>query len=257
MIRMPYDIGKGLKLPITFPTPLSKSRDYNSIEILLYTIFYYFYTESYESKNIHNPHRCKEDMLPMLADLYRYSYTDVKNVELERDIIATVPELHHNKGTVIGIDNALELSKVDKTSEIKIPWFYQRETNTIIVVISKNVKIYKIRELLKLVVPIGTKIVLKPGYFVQAAEEVQMHSWTQINYGPLDPDKQYYVQPNNYWHTSWDPEKQLYHTYIDEQWALGNPNEHNPQGSNMDGATRVGGTEFQGNETEGPKGKGE
>lgn len=242
MLRMPYN--RQLKLPITFPTPLSKTRDYNAIEYLFFTIFYFFYTESVESKNLHNPFRCSAELLPMLADYYRYSYTDVKNVELEREIIATVPELHHNKGTVIGINNALELSKIDKTNEIRIPWFYDKTTNIITVVLNKDVKIYKIRELLRLVVPLGTKVIIKPGYFVQAAEEIQMHSWTEINVGPLDPKKQYYVVKNNYWHTTWDPEKQLYHTYIDEQWAMSNP-----ENTFDEASTRIGNAEVAGNET--------
>lgn len=251
MIRMPYQ--KQLKVPITLPAILSKSRDYNTVvEYLMHTIFNFFYTESVESKNIHNPHRCKAELLPMLADYYRYSYTDVENIELERDIIATVPELHHNKGSVTGINNALELSKVDKTSEIRIPWFYQRETNTIIVVLAKNVQVYKIRELLKLVVPLGTKVIIKPGYFVQAAEEVQMHSWTEYHVGPLDPKKQYYVVKNNYWHTVWNPEEQLYHTYIDEQWARSNP-----ELSFEEASTRIGDAEVAGNEIQGPGGQGE
>lgn len=254
MLRMPYNKGKSLNIPITFPTPLSKTRDYNAIEILFYTIFYYFYYRSVESKNIHNPHRCNVELLPMLADYYRYSFTDVENIELEREIIETVPMLHHYKGCVIGIDNALELSKVDKTNEIRIPWFYDRESNIITVVLGKNVKVYKIRELLKLVVPLGVKIIIKPGYFVQASEEIKMHSWTEINCGPIDPEKQYYVQPNNFWHTTWDPVELKYHTYVDTQWAGGDPNNHDPHGLGRDGFTRVGGTEFQGNETMGPGG---
>lgn len=256
MIRMPYQ--KQLKVPITFPAVMSKSRDYNAIEYLLQTIFNYFYDESVESKNIHNPHRTKVELLPMLADYYRYQYTDVENVELERDIIATVPELHHNKGTVQGIDNALELSKVDKESEIRIPWFYQRETNTITVVLGKGIKVYKIRELLLLVVPLGTKVIIKPGYFIHASEEVQMHSWVEINVGPIDADKQWYVQPNNVWRTSWDPVKQLYHTYVDSQWAGGDPTNHNPHGLGIDGFTRVGGAEVTDEAaTPPPGGKGE
>lgn len=255
MIRMPYQ--KKLKLPITFPAVLSKSRDYNAIEILLYSVFYYFYTLSVEGKNVHNPYRCSADLLPMLADYYRYSFTNVENVDKEREIIATVPELHHNKGTSPGIDNALELSKLDKTNYFKIPWFYDKESNIITVILSKNIKTYKVLELLNLVVPLGVKIIFKPGYFIQAIEEIKMHSWTQINYGDLDPNKQYYVQPNNFWHTEWDETKQAYSTYVDEQWALGNPNNHDPQGLGKDGATRIGGTEVAGNEEKGPGGLGE
>lgn len=256
MIRIPYQ--KQLKIPVTFPAVLSKSRDYNAIEILMYTIYYYFYNESVESKNVHNPHRVRNDLLPMLADFYRYQFTDVENINLERDIIATVPELHHNKGTVTGIDNALELSKVDKSNEIRIPWFYEKDTNIITVILDKSTKVYKIRELLKLVVPLGTKVIIKPGYFIQAHDEIQMHSWTQINVGPIDPSKQWYVQPNNYWHCVWDPDQQLYHTYVDEQWALGNPNNHDPHGIGLCGATRVGGTEVTDIQTTpGPGGKGE
>lgn len=255
MIRMPYQ--KQLKVPVTFPAVLSKSRDYNSIEILLYTIFNYFYTQSVESKNIHNPYRCSAELLPMLADYYRYSYTDVENIELERDIIATVPNLHHYKGTKVGIDNALELSKVDKTNYIKIPWFYTRETNIVTVILAKDMKVYKLLELLKLVLPLGTKVSIKPGFFVEAIEEIQMHSWTQINYGPLDPDKQYYIEPNNFWLTKWDEETQKYSTYVDTQWALGDPNNHDPHGLGQDGATRIGGAEVAGNEYPGPGGKGE
>lgn len=250
MLRMPYQ--KQLKVPVTFPAVLSKSRDYRAIEYLLYTLFYFFYTESVESKNVHNPYRCKADLLPMLADFYRYSYTDVKDVQMERDIIATVPQLHHYKGTKTGIENALELSKIDKTNEIKIPWFYQRETNIITVILSKDVKVYKILELLKLVVPIGTKVIIKPGYFVQSSEEIQMHSWTEYHVGPLDPKKQYYVVKNNYWHTVWDPEKQLYHTYVDEQYAMSNPELNFEEAS-----TRIGDAEVAGNEVPGPGGQGE
>lgn len=248
MIRMPYQ--KQLKVPVTFPAVLSKSRDYNCVvEYLLYTIFNYFYTQSVESKNIHNPFRCSTELLPMLAEYYRYQYTNVEDIALEREIIATISELHHNKGCVIGIDNALELSKVDKTSEIRIPWFYQKDENIITVILSKNTKTYKLQELLKLVVPIGTKIVIKPGYFVESIEEIRMHSWTHISCGKLDPDKQYYVTPNNYWKTEWDPDKQLYSTYIDEQWALSNPNNQNPQDNNKTrtGATRIGSIEVASN----------
>lgn len=251
MIRMPYQ--KKLKLPITLPVDLSRSRDYNTVvEYLLYTIFYFFYGESIESRNIHNPRRCKTDELPMLADYYRYSYTNVENIDMEREIMGTVPELHHNKGSVTGIDNALELSKLDKTSEIRIPWFYQKEENRVIVIIDKNVKTYKMLELLKLVLPLGTKVVIKPGYFVQASEEVQMHSWTEYAVGPLDPKKQYYVVKNNYWHTSWDPKEQKYHTYIDEQWAMSNPELEFEEAS-----TRLGAAEVAGNEVPGPGGNGE
>lgn len=252
---MPYQ--KQLKVPVTFPAVLSKSRDYDLIEYLLYTIFNYFYTQSVESKNVHNPYRCNAELLPMLADFYRYSFTDVENIDLERDIMATVPNLHKNKGSKTGIDNALELSKVDKTNYFKIPWFYNKETNMIIVILAKDMETYKILELLKLVVPLGTKVVIKPGFFVKAVEEIQMHSWTKINYGPLDPNKQYYVEPNNFWYTEWNEEKQLYSTYVDTQWALGDPNNHDPQGLGKDGASRVGGVEVAGNEEQGPGGKGE
>lgn len=253
MIRMPYQ--KNLKVPVTFPAVLSKSRDYNCVvEYLFYTIFEYFYTQSVESKNVHNPQRCSIELLPLLADYYRYSYTNVKDIDLERDIISTIPELLHNKGTKVGIDNALELSKIDKKSEISIPWFYEKETNKITVILAKNVKTYKLQELLKLVVPIGTKIVIKPGYFVEAVEEIQMHSWTHIECGPLTPEKQYYVAPNNFWRTEWDSDKQLYHTYVDEQWALSNPNNPNPQNisdSKTRGSTRIGDTEIAGNNIKG------
>lgn len=257
MIRMPYQ--KQLKLPITFPAVLSKSRDYNSIEILLYTIFYYFYTESVESKNIHNSHRTKLDLLPMLADMYRYEYTNVKDIAIERDIMSTVSELHHNKGTVIGIDNALALCKKDRTADYRIPWFYLREDNTIIVIMSKDMKTYKMQELLKLVVPLGTKVIIKPGYFIEAKEEIKMHSWTAVNHGELDPNKAYYVTKNNYWRTSWDPIKECYTTYVDAQWELSNPENKDPQGLGGEdtGATRVSMSEVAGNEVKGPGGKGE
>lgn len=255
MIRMPYQ--KQLKLPITFPAVLSKSRDYNAIEVLLYTIFYYFYTESVESKNLHNPQRCRAELLPMLADMYRYQYTDVDNIDLEREIMATVPELHHNKGCVTGIDNALALCKVDKTAEFRIPWFYLREDNTIIIIMSKEMKTYKMMELLKLVVPLGTKIIIKPGYFVNAKEEIKMHSWTAINAGPLQPEKQYYVQPNNFWKSEWNELEQCYTLYVDEQWALSDPTNKDPQGLGEDGATRISMSEVAGNEVDGPGGQGE
>lgn len=239
---MPYQ--KQLKVPVTFPAVLSKSRDYNAIEYLLYTIFNYFYTQSIESRNIHNPYRCNAKLLPMLADYYRYSYTDVENIELERDIIATIPQLHHYKGTKLGIDNAVELSKVDKTAEIKIPWFYQRELNKVTVIVSKDVKTYKLLELLKLVLPLGTKVVLKPGYFIQNTEEIKLHSWVEYNVGPLDPMKQYYIVKNNYWHTIWNPDEQLYHTYVDEQYAMSNP-----ELTFEEASTRVGNAEVASNST--------
>lgn len=256
MIRMPYQ--KQLELPITFPAVLSKS-DYRSIEYLLYTIFYYFYTESVESKNLHNPQRCKADLLPMLADMYRYQYTDVKDITLERNIMSTIPELHHNRGTVIGIDNALALCKIDKTLDFRIPWFYQREENIITVIVSEDMKTYKMMELLKLVIPLGTKIILKPGYFVNAKEEIKMHSWTAVQHGELDPNKAYYVTKNNYWRTEWDPTKECYTTYVDAQWELSNPENKDPQGLGGEdtGATRISMSEVAGNDVQGPGGQGE
>nr|CAI9751278.1 hypothetical protein DGKKSRWO_DGKKSRWO_CDS_0018 [uncultured phage]CAI9752132.1 hypothetical protein CVNMHQAP_CVNMHQAP_CDS_0018 [uncultured phage] len=245
MIRVP---GQKLNAPVTFPAVLSKSRDYNAIELLLQTLFNYFYVLSEESRNIHNPRRCNVNLLPLLAQYYRYEYTDVQSVAMEREIMASVPELHHNKGTVIGVDNALALSKIDKENEVSIPWFYTKETNTITVIALDNIKTYKMLELLNLVIPLGTKVVLKPGFFVKSSEEVRMHSWTEINVGALSPDKQYYIQPNNFWHTTWDQDKQLYHTYVDTQWALGDPTNTDPQGLGKNGATRVGGTEVASND---------
>lgn len=216
MIRLPGQ--DKLKVPVTFPAVMSKSRDYNAIEILLQSVFNYFYTESVESKNIHNPYRCKADLLPMLADYARYSYTDVKDVDKEREIIATVSELHHNKGTSTGINNALALSIVDKTTGITIPWFYDRQTNIITIILFEKLETYKMMELLTLVVPLGVKVICKPGFLVKSSEELKVYSWIEINFGYLDPDKQWYISPNNTFKVEWDEEKQLYHTYIDEQY---------------------------------------
>ena len=65
MIRIP---GQKLNTPLTFPAVLSKSRDYDFIEILLASIINFFYVQAEESKKLHNPHRCEEDLLPILAD---------------------------------------------------------------------------------------------------------------------------------------------------------------------------------------------
>ena len=242
MIRIPgYD---RLYVPVTFPAVLSKSRDYNAIELLLFTLFNYFYLKSYESRNIHNPKRCDANLLPLLAQFYRYEYTNVKNVDMEREIIATVPELHHNKGTSVGIDNALSLSKINKIdNNVSIPWFYDKENNLIVVIVFDGLETYKMLELLALVVPLGTKISLRPGHSIKASEEVQFHSWVEVNYGSLDPDKQWYVTPNNYWKTEWDPKDQLYHTYVDEQAHLD--------------ASRTGNIEIADNNQTGPGGNGE
>lgn len=70
MIRVPGH--KQLNVPITFPAVLSKSRDYDAIEMLFVTLFNYFYILSKESKNVHNSHRCRADLLPLLAQFYRY-----------------------------------------------------------------------------------------------------------------------------------------------------------------------------------------
>lgn len=252
MIRMPYQAKEPLQIPMTFPLPLSRSRDYNGVELLLYTVFLYFYACAKESKNMHNPMRCPTMLLPALAEYYRYAYKDVKDVQMEREIIASTPLLHHEKGTATGVESALSLCKVNQTEDMTIPWFYQRETNTIFVIVGRKTRTYKMLELLRLVVPLGTKIIFKPGHFIHATEEVKMHSWAQVNHGPLDPHKQYYVQPNNYWHTVWDPNAQLYRTYLDEQWALGNPNNVHPQGKDKNGGGRVGGMEVAGNETKPP-----
>lgn len=217
MIRIP---GQELHTPLTFPAVLSKSRDYDVIEILLASVFNFFYIQAEESKNCHNPHRCEVDLLPMLADYYRYEYTDVQSVEMERDIIASVPNLHHEKGTATGVNNALMLSKVDKTDSVSIPWFYTPETNTVTVIVFNGLQTYKMYELLKLVIPLGTKVIFKPGVSIKASEEVQLHSWTEINFGYLDPDKQWCVTENNKFMTKWNPEDQLYHTYVDTQAHL-------------------------------------
>lgn len=251
MIRIP---GQSKTTPVTFPAVLSKSRDYNAIEYLFVTIFNYFYTLSVESRNIHNPLRCDAELLPLLAEFYRYEYTDVESVAMEREILSAVPNLHHNKGTVVGIDNALALSKIDKTNNMQIPWFYDKENNLITVVIFDNLKTYKIEKLLALVIPLGTKVVLEPGHSVKSSEEVQMHSWVEVNFGEISPEKAWYVTPNNTWKTVWDPETELYHTYVDYSRNIGNDNMKLATGeiSNGTAGTRVGNTEIAKNETKTP-----
>lgn len=254
MIKFP---GNDNRTPVTFPAVMSKSRDYNLIENLFTTVFNYFYTLSSEIHNCHNPKRCSSNLLPLLAQYYRYQYTNVENIDLEREIIAYVPLLHHNKGCNVGIDNALALCKVNKTEDITIPWFYDKENNEVVVIVFNNLKTYKMLDLLYLVVPLGTKIVFRSGNYVKSNEEVQYHSWTQVNVGDLDKNKQYCVQPNNYWHTKWNPEEELYHIYVDAQWALGDPTNKEPQSNYInpitkenitdDGATRVSGIEVASN----------
>lgn len=214
MLRLP---GQKLNTSCTFPAVMSKSRDYNLIEILLQNLANYFYVLSYESKNIHNPKRCNASLLSLLSDYYRYQYTDVKDIKMERKIIPVIPELHHNKGTTKGIENALALSKVDNDRYDTIPWFYDRKTNIVTIIVKQGLKTYKMYELLKLVLPLGTKVIFKPGFSFKSSEEIKLHSWVEVNFGDLDPDKQWYVTENNVWKTEWDPDEKLYHTYVDEQ----------------------------------------
>lgn len=217
MLRMPYQ--KVNKIPVTFPDIISRSRDWNIIEILLYTIFYYFYNESIEIKNQHNPYRCKVELLPLLADYYRYSFTDVEDIDLEREIIANVPQLHHYKGTSTGIDNALALAKVNKENKVRIPWHYDKDKNEITVILFTNLEVYKLQELLKLVVPLGTKVVIKPGYYKNVQEEIQMHSYTEYNKN---------VKPDNYYAITQGERNTefisgFYRDYVKEQKGYGNP----------------------------------
>lgn len=254
MLKVPgYD---RLTVPITFPIPLTKSRDYNAINLLFVTIFNYFYVLAKESKNIHNPKRCNANLLPLLAQFYRYEYTDVKDVAFEREIIGTVPNLHHWKGTETGVNNALALSKVDKTDGVTIPWFYDPENNIVVVIVFDGMETYKMLELLALVIPLGTKIALRPGHSIKASEEVKFHSWVEINFHTIDPKTAWYITPNNYWKVEWDPEKELYHTYVDYSAHIGtdglDPNV--PDGT---AGTRIGNTEIAGNETTPPGGQGE
>ena len=104
-------------------------------------------------------------------------------------------------------------------------------------------KTYKMLELLALVIPLGTKLVLKPGHSIKASEEVQFHSWVEVNFGPLNPTKQWYITENNKWKTVWDPNDKLYHTYVDEQAHLD--------------ASRVGNMEIADTHEKTPGGKGE
>lgn len=226
MIRMPYQ-RDGLKTPITLPAVMSKSRDYNMIEYLMHQVFDFFYDESVESKNVHNPYRCDTKLLPLLADFYRYSYSTVDyttdailNNDMEREIISSVPYLHHNKGSSTGIDNALALSIINKADGVVIPWFYDKPKNLVTVIILDGVETYKMMELLKLVIPIGTRVTCKPGFLIKSSEEVQIHSWVEIKNPYLDPDKQWYVQPNNTWMADWDRENQLWHVFVQERADL-------------------------------------
>lgn len=224
MIRIP---GNKLNTPTTFPSVMSKSRDYNSIDILFQTLFSYFYTRSLESKNVHNPLRCDVNLLPMLADYFRYEYTDTQNIELERQIIAAVPYLHHYKGTATGIQNALNLSKVDKSTSVNVPWYYNND-NTITVLLYDNVETYKLMKLLKLVLPLGTKVIFRVGFGINASEEIQLATSAEINpYGVEDnQNKVWNVTPNE---TGKDINADTYSEYVSEQVHLD--------------ATRIGNTE--------------
>lgn len=200
------------------PTEFKKSRDYQLFLILINIILGNIKADTEDLTHLFNVSRCPDSSLPFLGDYKGWEWDDKDPVENERKIIGAIPELLHNRGSNIGINNAISVasSLIGSDHFIQFYWSYDREENVITVYLYNGIHLPKIHDLIEVVRPFGTKVVYEIASIVKNNNAIEFRSFAYPSIRDIDPLLDYLVSPNNNPDISivWDPTEELYEDFV-------------------------------------------
>ena len=200
------------------PTEFKKSRDYQLFLLIMNIIFSNVKADTEDLSHLYNVNRCPDSILPLLGDFKGWEWDDKDTVENERKIIGAIPELLHNRGSNIGINNAVNVasSLIDSEYFIQFYWSYDRENNVITVYLYDDIHLPKIHDLIEVVRPFGTKVIYEIASIIKNNNAIEFRSFAYPSIRDIDPLLDYLVAPNNNPDISivWDPTKELYEDFV-------------------------------------------
>lgn len=168
------------------PEAYQESRDYQVLLKLLDLVIVAAKSDSDNFINLINPDKCPDNMLPYLASYVGYKYDYNESYSANRIIIKYYNQLIRNRGNKVGIllactlaINAIgEKDDIELLSSFRVE--YEKETNTVNIFVYYKNYLRKMRELLEIVRPIGTKIRLIPADAISTVDKINIHDYATI-----------------------------------------------------------------------------
>lgn len=165
------------------PYAYSKSREYQVFCKLLDLVINASKSEVDNFVNLINPDKCPDHMLPLLASYVGYNYDYNERYSANRIIIKHYNNLIRNRGNQIGIGLAIALAitatgafdDIDLVSLFRIQ--YDRETNTINIYLYYNKYLSKVKDLIEVVRPAGTRIRIVPAESISTIDQIAISDY--------------------------------------------------------------------------------
>lgn len=184
------------------PQSYQDSRDYQVLLKLLDLVIVASKSDSDNFINLINPDKCPDKMLPYLASYVGYNYDYNETYDSNRVIIKYFNQLIRNRGNRVGILLACTLAinaigekhDVELLSSFRVE--YEEKTNTINIFVYYKNYLRKMRELLEVVRPIGTRIRLIPADAINTIDKINIHDYVHIDKSNYDK-KNYDIDSNN------------------------------------------------------------
>lgn len=168
------------------PQAYQDSRDYQVLLKLLDLVVVASKADSDNFINLINPDKCPDKMLPYLASYVGYNYDYNETYDANRVIIKYFNQLIRNRGNRVGILLACTLAinaigekhDVELLSSFRVE--YEKETNTVNIFVYYKNYLRKMRELLEVVRPIGTRIRLIPADAINTVDKINIHDYVNV-----------------------------------------------------------------------------
>lgn len=169
------------------PQAYQDSRDYQVLLKLLDLVVVASKADSDNFINLINPDKCPDKMLPYLASYVGYNYDYNETYDANRVIIKYFNQLIRNRGNRVGILLACTLAinaigekhDVELLSSFRVE--YEKETNTVNIFVYYKNYLRKMRELLEVVRPIGTRIRLIPADAINTVDKINIHDYVNVD----------------------------------------------------------------------------
>ena len=180
------------------PYAYSKSREYQVFCKLLDLVINASKSEVDNFINLINPDKCPDHMLPLLASYVGYEYDYNEKYTANRVIIKHFNNLIRNRGNQIGIGLAIALAitatgafdDIDLVSLFRIS--YDRETNTINIYLYYDRYLSKVKDLIEVVRPAGTRIKIVPAESISTIDQIAIGDYI------TDENKEKYFGSDRY-----------------------------------------------------------
>lgn len=165
------------------PYAYSKSREYQVFCKLLDLVINASKSEVDNFVDLINPDKCPNHMLPLLASYVGYEYDYNESYDANRIIIKHYNNLIRNRGSAIGISLAvaLAITATGKFDDINLVSLfrveYDRKLNKINIYLYFPDYISKVKDLIEVVRPAGTRYEIIPAEAISTNEQIQIHSY--------------------------------------------------------------------------------